>query len=157
KLWFLPIDLNPDNTEFGFSKSFGEEAVVLAAIGHAAVLAACALYWRRFPLAVFTVLTFYVTLSPTSSIVVLAEPVNERRLVIAYLLLAAPTVVAIATVLQRLSPAAARIVGSILVVTAAVASIAFVQTRIDVWATQDTLWEEVVRKNPNNWRAYNNL
>lgn len=154
-LWLWPHRLNADNVVFGFSKSILEPLVTASLVAQAAVTALLYRYRRQAPILLFGWLWYYLSISPASSVIPLAEPVNERRMLIAYLGYTgivhwvtwqwAASVDRIRRVIPHL------FVAMLLGLTVATFS------RVQVWRDDLALWEDVVEKNPGHVRALNNL
>lgn len=158
RLWFWPWDLNADNVEFGFSKSFFDAQVIQAFIGNALLLGAAFLYRKRFPAFLFGLLWFYITISPASSVLPLAEPVNEHRMYLSYVGFAGGVVVVLVWLLyEALSPKLSLRQSMALLSIIAVGAVVGTVNRIGVWQTAENLWADTVVKNPSSGRAQNNL
>jgi Tfp pilus assembly protein PilF len=159
RIWFWPWDLNADNVVFGFSNSFWDDSrVIQALIGNIALMSFA--WWKRkeFPALLFGLLWFYITISPASSVVPLAEPVNEHRMYLSYVGFAGGTFAVLAWFfLEGLKPAlsirAARTLYALIFIGFFIGT----QVRITVWQTAQNLWEDTVAKNPASGRALNNL
>jgi tetratricopeptide (TPR) repeat protein len=158
RLWFWPWDLNADNVEFGFSSSIADPRVIQALIGNVLLLAAAFLYRKRFPALLFGLLWFYITISPASSILPLAEPVNERRMYLSYIgftggVLGVLLWLFYDALSPKLSSRQSLAVLSLIMMGAMVGTL----NRIHVWQTSENLWVDTVAKNPTSGRAQNNL
>jgi Tfp pilus assembly protein PilF len=161
RLWFWPFDLNADNLAFGFSHSLSELAVQQALAGNLLILGAALVNLRRWPSLAFGVAWFYITVSPASSIFVLAEPVNDRR----HFLPLAGFGAALLPVVRHGVDLALGVAKS--AVASRRRSVAFLlialllgfgsAQRSQVWATEETLWRDTLEKNPDSGRAMNNL
>lgn len=156
KLWFWPFDLNADNVSFGFSSGFTDIRVIQAVIGNGLI---CVLAWinrKRVPAFLFGMLWFYIAISPASSIMPLAEPVNERRMFLSYVGYAGGLLPVVIPGLMQI----ARLDGRKLV--AAMVAIVLclfggAVRRSLVWNDAESLWEDTLEKNPESGRALNNL
>lgn len=138
--------------------------MVLAFIGNLALIAAGWIYRKRYPAFAFGLLWYYITISPASSIVPLAEPVNERRMYLAYIgFIGGSFVVALSLLAraQALRQNGTRRITPLQTSAAfAVMAIAlFVGTRYReyLWQDPQRLWEDTAEKNPDSGRAMNNL
>ncbi|HUP58424.1 MAG TPA: tetratricopeptide repeat protein, partial [Bdellovibrionota bacterium] len=156
-----PWDLNADNLEFGFSHSIWDTKVISALFANALLLGGAWLLRKRHPIFLFSLLWFYIALSPASSVVVLGEPVNDHRMYLAYFGLLGAVVPWLLKGLAAvcgagLSPNTPPMTGW---VTLAALAALFVgtQARNQVWSSQETLWGDTVAKNPRSGRALNNL
>lgn len=158
RTWFWPFDLNADNVTFGFSSSIREGAVIQAAIGNLLLLSVAWLLRQRFPAFLFGLLWFYITISPASSIIPLAEPVNERRMYLAYVGFAGGTLPLVFALLRWLFPEIKREVrlGWVAVLVCFGLYVGTL-SRNRVWLNPENLWTDTVEKNPTSGRAQNNL
>lgn len=158
RIWFWPWDLNADNVEFGFSKSFFDARVIQALIGNALLISAAFVYRKKFPALLFGLFWFYITISPASSVLPLAEPVNERRMYLSYVgFVGGVAVVLIWMLYDALSPKlTARQSAGVLTLIMTGLMIGTIN-RIGVWQTAENLWADTVEKNPSSGRAQNNL
>lgn len=115
-----------------------------------------ALTLRRSPLG-FAGAWFFTILSPTSTIVPIADPCFEQRM---YLPLAAVVAVAVLggwSLLSRLGEDRARIVGAPLVALIAVLLIARTRERNEDYRDAVSVWAANAEARPANWRAWMNL
>jgi tetratricopeptide (TPR) repeat protein len=159
RLWFWPWDLNADSATVEFSHSLLEPAVIQAALGNVAILIAA--WWLRFrvPAFLYGLVWFYVTISPASSVVVLAEAINEHRMYLSYVGFVGGAATLLLWMIGALSAdsssRASRLgwVFSLILLGLAVGT----QERNRVWRSDETLWTDTVAKNPTSGRAYNNL
>lgn len=158
KLWFWPWELNADNVAFAFSKSITEAPVIRALIANVLVLGLAFFNRARFPALWFGVVWFYVTISPASSVVVLAEAVNEHRMYLSYVGFAGGTFAWILWALERsLSPAHRGLKLGWLAALIVAGLTVGAKERVRVWSSSEALWLDTVEKNPTSGRAYNNL
>jgi len=74
-----PLELVADDPTYPVSRSLLEPRVLLALAGWITVLVLALAAARRTPAVTFLVLSFFLWLAPHSSVVPLAEPVNEHR------------------------------------------------------------------------------
>jgi hypothetical protein len=155
-LWLWPAGLNADNTGFGFSSAWTEPKVLVSLLLQAGLLLGAWLARRQAPLLLFGLLWYYVTISPASSIIPLAEPVNERRMIIAYLGFTGALYWWITWTLEKAGPRAVRD-GTAVFVAILVAATAGTLYRVQTWRDPIRLWQDVVSKNPDSVRALNNL
>ncbi|OFZ79465.1 MAG: hypothetical protein A2583_03435 [Bdellovibrionales bacterium RIFOXYD1_FULL_53_11] len=158
RLWFWPWDLNADNAVMEFSRTIRDPAVIQAAIGNAILILLAWFNRVRFPAFLFGLVWYYVTIAPASSVVVLAESVNEHRMYLAYLgFVGGAMTVLVHLAGQCFAPETrTRRLGwlfAAVVVGLAVGS----QERLRVWQNDENLWSDTVEKNPTSGRAHNNL
>jgi tetratricopeptide (TPR) repeat protein len=158
RLWFWPFDLNADSASIEFSKSLTDSLVIQAALGNLLLVAFAWFNRRRFPALLFGLVWYYVTISPASSVVVLAEAVNERRMYLSYIGFTGGTFVVLLFCAERFFDAATRprFVGAIFSLCC-LGLVVGAQERNRVWETDENLWQDTVEKNPTSGRALNNL
>jgi|GEM_PF-2410397 len=158
RIWFWPFDLNADNTEFSFSTGFMDPRVIQAAIGNALLLWFTIAQRKRFPALFFGVAWFYITISPTSSFLPLAEAVNERRMYIPYFAFSGGTFAVILWACENFfsgETRARRLGWGLAVILFALYTGTYERNR--VWGSSESLWKDTVEKNPTSGRALNNL
>jgi tetratricopeptide (TPR) repeat protein len=105
----------------------------------------------------FGLLFFLVALTPSSSIVPLADPLAEHRVYLALLGLAIGAAAAAAWLVRRLAGARAPAVGLVLALVALVALGAATRERSAAWTSQLALWVDAARKAPGKARVQFNL
>lgn len=112
---------------------------------------------KRMPAFAFGVVWFYVTLSPTNSIVPLAEPATEHRVYVAMPGLVWGSLAILFTLLgERLKAPLTRravAIGAAFVLGGATLA---TTTRNRVWKDEATLWSDVIECAPTNGRAHLN-
>jgi tetratricopeptide (TPR) repeat protein len=160
RLIFIPTGLNLDYglDYFKLPTSPFEPAVIVS------VLFLCGLVFigwtlrREAPVFAFSILWFFITLSPTSSVVSIADVIFEHRLYLPLVgvCMSFPLLVELVygRVRQRLAVPASAFAYSWLILIALV--VGTVQ-RNYVWGDEVRLWEDVVSKSPHNERGYNAL
>src|SRR6185437_15558196 len=84
KLWFWPFHLNADDATTVFSATIMDPLAIQALIGNLLVILFVWAQRRRFPALFFGMLWFYITISPASSVVPLAEAMNEHQMYLSY-------------------------------------------------------------------------
>ncbi len=156
--WFVPLNLVADNPAFPAYRSV-LDAPVLLALGALIVLFTLLLsLWRSHAPLVFLALSAYALISPTSSIVPLAEMVNEHRpylpvgLISLCWLLPLGKFISSQLKVNRAFSAAA--VLGVLTVLASFSLLTY--QRNQVFATSKTFWKDVVERAPAG-RAYMNF
>ena len=114
---------------------------------------------RRLPAAGFLVIGFFVVLSPTSSVMPIADPIFEHRMYVplafvlcAVLVAAREVACCLARYLRR--PRVPRILGPIAAVSMLAAYTGLTLARNRVYASEISIWADVTRTCPGNVRAY---
>jgi len=148
--------------EFGFSNSIWDATVLGALAGNLLILVTAWLVRKRYPGFLFGVLWFYIAISPASSIIPLAEPVNDHRMYIAYFGLAGVIFPWMLKGIEVLAgpPAeqnAPRAATGIIFISVLIALMVGTQVRNQAWSSQESLWGDTIAKNPRSGRAINNL
>ncbi len=155
RLFVFPIGLTADSDLRLISDWYDTRVVAgLVAIAGLAFVA-----WRSarrresWPVA-FGLAWFAVALLPTSSVIPLAEPMNEHRVFLPFIGLVLAAVwgarLVLPSLFRRPAPAAALCA----VILAALAAGTFVRNR--AWRTGEGLWADVTVKSPGNGRAWMN-
>ena len=154
RLMVLPAGLNL-SYDFRRSDSFLEPSVLFSAL---LLLVLLCLAWRlrqRSPVLAFSILWFFVTLAPTSSIMPIPDVIFEHRLYLpmAGICLSFPLLVEYA---QSFLNARLRLrwsalpIGSALVIALMLGTI----LRNQVWRDEMRLWADVIQKSPRIARGY---
>lgn len=160
KLLVWPWSLNADNLEFGFSRSFWDAKVLSALVGNLLLVIFAWLQRARYPVFLFSLFWFYIAVSPASSVIPLAEPVNDHRMYIAYFGLVGifPWILkGISAVSRRTDSESLSPISGVIAAMAFIALIIGTEVRNQVWTDPETLWTDTVNKNPYSPRAHNNL
>jgi tetratricopeptide (TPR) repeat protein len=144
--FLLPARLTAD-WDFPLSHSVFEHGAILGLVALVALAGAAWHYRRRFPLACFGFFTYLVLMSPTSSILPIADPMAERRLYLGMLGLLLIVVDMAGRVRTDLRKLAAALVALLLVAAA------ITHARAAVWADPITLWEDTAAKSPHKRRV----
>jgi tetratricopeptide (TPR) repeat protein len=156
--FFLPVALSADTDWQPVASAFDERVIIgVAFIAVALWIAVVA--WRRRetrPIA-FGLLWFFVALIPTSSIVPLAEVLNDHRLYFPFvgLTLAVTWSLGLALAARQSAIKAPRPQPLVIVaaITVLLAHAAGTWQRNIVWRTEESLWLDVVQKSPKNGRG----
>jgi tetratricopeptide (TPR) repeat protein len=160
RLFVLPAGLTAD-TDLALIQDWYDTrvfagALVLAALAGAAIR--CAASARSWPVA-FGLAWFAIALAPASSLVPLAEPVNEHRPFLALVGLVLATVWGLRLLWQDWAPPRGR---GIRVAPAALALLVLaahavgVHERNQTWRDAESLWRDVTTKSPANGRGFMN-
>lgn len=143
RLFVLPFGLNAD-PDVKVSHSLFDSGAIVGLVAWIAVVAAAWIYRERWPLACFGVLVYLLLASPTSSVIPISEPLQERRLYLPFLGLALICL----EFLRRLDwKQRVRIEAPVLLIL-----IALTYQRSAVWGSPLALWMDTVAKSPNKVR-----
>ena len=144
--FLLPVRLTAD-WDFPVSRGIFDHGAIFGLIALAALAAAAWHYRRRFPLACFGFFAYLVLMSPTSSILPIADPLAERRLytgMLGLLLIVVDLAGRIRTDSRKLAAALV----ALLLVAAAIT-----HARAAVWADPLALWQDTAAKSPHKRRV----
>jgi tetratricopeptide (TPR) repeat protein len=143
RMFVLPFGQNAD-PETALSHSLLDSGSILALLAWIGVAAAAWIYRKRWPLASFGVFVYLLLVSPTSSVIPISEPLQERRLYLPFLGLALVCL----EFLRRLDwKRRVAIEVPVLIVLAALT-----YQRSAVWGSDFALWTDTVTKSPNKLR-----
>jgi len=126
-------------------------ACALAVLGWVALR--CARSPRAWPVT-FGLAWFAIGLLPTSSVIPLAEPLNEHRVFLPYIGLVLSAVWGARLIFERRIRRPQAPVATSLLILAALAIGTHARNR--VWRTGESLWADVTEKSPGNGRAWMN-
>jgi tetratricopeptide (TPR) repeat protein len=145
--FLFPAGLNLD-WDFPISRTIFDRGAIFGLIVLLALAAAAWRFRSRWPLAGFGFFLFLLLLSPTSSILPIKDPVAERRLYLPMLGLLL-ILVDLGRGLKIDRKTLAALCLAVLLVAAAVT-----HARAEVWSSPISLWEDTVRKSPNQARDH---
>ncbi|HEV3141738.1 MAG TPA: hypothetical protein VGY57_14535, partial [Vicinamibacterales bacterium] len=150
--FFLPIGLSADSDWEPLTNPLDHRVIagVLVILGVLAVAWTASKRRETRPIA-FGLLWFVIALLPTSSVVPLAEVLNDHRTYFPYVGLALAAAAALQIAIRRL-----RIPLRAAVVVAVIALVAMAygtRRRNIVWRTEESLWLDVTQKSPRNGRG----
>lgn len=162
RLFVWPSGMNADNLAFGFSTTLADPAVIGALIGNLAIVGFVWVKRNRYPILLFSLLWFFIAISPASSVVTLAEPVNDHRMYIGYFGLLGAVVLWFVKGVDRAFRKReveknAYPISGVVVAAAFLALLISTEVRSQAWRSQESLWGDTVEKNPKSGRALNNL
>jgi tetratricopeptide (TPR) repeat protein len=143
RLFFLPFGLNADS-DVAVSQNLLDHGAILALAAWLAVAAAAWFYRRRWPLACFGVFVFLLLMAPTSSVIPIADVLQERRLYLPFLGL---TLVCL-EFLRRLK-LKQRLM---LEVPVLLLCIVLTYQRSALWGDPLAMWQDTVAKSPHKVR-----
>lgn len=157
---FAPTNLIADYPTYPLSKvdAFwkGEEMrVVLALAGWVLVGFLALATLRRAPVVAFLIICFFAYLSPHSSIIPFAEPVNEHRPYLADTCVFLLFAIAAGLLLNRFAPHPRSVLIAIGIVLFIPLTL-LARDRTKIWHDGETLWGDNVRKTPDSARVHNN-
>jgi hypothetical protein len=145
RMFVLPFGQNVD-PDVPLSASLFDHGAILGLLAWIAVAVAAWVYRKRFPLAAFGVLVFFLLIAPTSSIVPIRDVQAERRVYLPMLgLLLVCVEFARRAKFRQLAWGGAA-VASVLAVLA--------YQRNEVWAGPLPLWTDAAAKSPNKMRPH---
>jgi tetratricopeptide (TPR) repeat protein len=163
RMFLLPVGLTAD-TDLALITTWTDPRLLM---GGLVLGALAAMGWRAarseraWPVA-FGLSWFAIGLTPTSSVIPLAEPMNEHRVFLPYIGLCLALVWAARIALEagftryRLRPAVRTAVSVGLCGLLLEAHVLGTHVRNQVWRTHEGLWADVTRKSPRNGRAWMN-
>lgn len=163
-LWiFRPWGYAIEHLEFGFSTSFFEWRVLASfAVVLGAFLGSFLVLFRvrsskEMVLASFGFLWFACALLPASSLMPLSEPINEHRYYLAYTLFFPVVLFFLLKLLVRVpfrKPVKASSFAVVFVISVLAAR---THAENKIWQSAEKIWSTVLKSDPANGRAYNNL
>jgi Flp pilus assembly protein TadD len=106
-------------------------------------------------LAAFGILWFFITLSLESGVIPLAMIINEYRVYLPSVGFFLALVAGAALLINRIAIAMRYALCAMLILVLALASATYARNAL--WKDKISLWEDVVSKNPNSPKVYNNL
>ena len=154
RLFVLPIGLSADTDQTLITHWYDTRVVVGACVLAALAWVAwrCARSPRAWPVS-FGLAWFAIGLLPTSSVIPLAEPLNEHRVFLPYIGLILAAVWGARLGLEKRASRAA----TVAVCVAILAALAIgTHIRNRAWKTKEGLWADVTAKSPGNGRAWMN-
>lgn len=152
QLLFLPIGQNFDHN-VPLPTSFFEFRVIAGAALHVLVLAFAGYMFNRSRSISFGIVWFYLTLSVESSVIPIADVMNEHRLYIPMFGFA----LAAADAIYRIVGAKRAYVSFGIVCFAAFILSILAAKRLEVWQNELTLWSDAYQKSPGKSRTVNVL
>jgi len=155
RLLIFPVNQNLDYS-YPVAKSLFELPAMLSFLGYLGLWAGGGLLARKRPVAAFGLLWFLVALMPVSFAVALldlrlGDVIFEHR----FYLPSVGLIVLAAVALVRLARGRRALVPAIVALCLVLGGAAY--ARNSVWADEETLWRDTLRKSPNNPRAHNNF
>ncbi|MBI3584942.1 MAG: tetratricopeptide repeat protein [Nitrospinae bacterium] len=151
KLLFLPINLNVDPDIRPIISIFNLSTLTSLLV-ISLMLISSFKFFKRDPLISFSILWFFVTLAPTSSIFPLLDPAAEHR---AYLSTVGFSIL-LARLILKIRIKNIYIVPCLLVIILLSFSLCTIKRNF-VWKERVSLWEDAVRKSPSKARTHDAL
>jgi tetratricopeptide (TPR) repeat protein len=152
-MYIAAYELNMDNLQFGFSNRLSDLKVITSLIINICFIF-LSFFWisgRHYKLA-FGIIWFYLSIFPSSSFWVLAEPVNDHRAFIGYFGLTF-LVIELINYLYKRNRRLFWSFCTILILSYSTSTF----IRAKQWSSHLLLLTDNVKKNPGSGRAYNNL
>jgi protein O-mannosyl-transferase len=147
RLFILPVGQNVD-WDFPISRGPLQYGAVFGLVGCAALLVMAWIWRRRFPLASYGILTFFLLIAPTSSFIPIRDPLVERRMYLPMLGL----VLVVADLVRRWKVRPPVLVAWITAGLLLLAAAAW--NRNQVWSSSVALWEDAAAKSPAKMRPW---
>jgi hypothetical protein len=144
RMFFLPFGQNVD-PDIPLSQTVLDHGAIAGLIVLAALGVGAFIYRKKYPLASFGILTFFLLIAPVASIVPIKDVMSERRVYLPMIGL----LLVCCEALRRISFKAVVQVG----VVAFVACSVLTYLRAEVWASPLALWSDAVSKSPNKYRT----
>lgn len=148
--FLFPTRLTAD-WDFPISTTILDHGAIVGLIVLAGLAVAAVWLRPRFPMAGYGFLVFLLLMSPTSSILPIADPIAERRVYFAMIGL----LLIVVDLLSRIQVKPTALAVGCAVVVLAVAGATY--ARAAVWGDSVALWEDTARKSPAKPRAHFNL
>lgn len=144
-LFLFPFGQNVDH-DFNISRTLLDHGAVFGLIALLAAIGAAWFYRKRFPLATWGALAFFVLIAPTSSVVPIQDVLVERRLYLPFIGL----ILILIEVFRRWKTTRTTLAGALLVLLALEAVLAY--QRNTLWSSAVALWSDSVAKSPRKVR-----
>lgn len=160
KLLFFPFNLNVD-PDFPISTSLFEPSIFISIVVLIGVLTGALIFFKDYREISFGIFWFFITISPTSSIVPLEDVMAEHRVylpAVGFSLILGRILERISTLKIKRFPPRRWEVGSLLVFLLVFLSFSSTTIRRNVaWKNKITLWGDTIKKSPRKGRPHNNL
>ena len=146
RLFLFPTGQTIDY-DFPISRTVFEHGAIIGLIVLLAIAGAALYFRRRYPLAAYGLLVFFILLAPTSSILPIKDPVAERRLYLPMIGL----LLVLLEFLPRLRWRKPGLAAGLAVILVAAAGASYARNR--VWSSAEALWKDAVAKTPDRARV----
>jgi tetratricopeptide (TPR) repeat protein len=155
--WFLPTGLSIDKP-FSVSRNFASAEVLFSCVIILLIVAAALKYWKRHPAVTVGVLWFFLTLLPTS-LFRLNVVVNDHRLYLPGFGFVLVFTYVVAKLHLRFKADGGYYYKTFISICMAVLILMGLGTfkRNAAFATEETMWKDVILKDRKSVRGYNNL
>ncbi len=150
RLLFLPINQTIDY-DYPISRSLFEIPTLISLVSLLVILITAFRLYSRYPLLSFSILWFFLTLVPESSIITLNDVINEHRL---YLPTAGFSLFLAGSLYHLFKGRPKLLLCLIVIFLTFYSTLAYF--RNIVWKDDLTLWSDTVDKSPNKARGYYN-
>jgi tetratricopeptide (TPR) repeat protein len=151
RLLFLPFGQNLDHM-YPFKVGFFDGLTPLAFLFLCSIVSIGIWYLRKKPVVSLGIFWFFIALSVESSIFPISDAMFEHRL---YLPMFGFAIVVAYSIFSLLSEKKSWAVTISVVIVVTLGTATYLRNR--VWENNVTLWMDVLSKNPENYRAHNNL
>jgi tetratricopeptide (TPR) repeat protein len=148
KLLFLPINLNVDPDIRPVISLFNLSTLTSLLVIFLMVISAFK-FFKKDPLISFSIVWFFVTLTPTSSIFPLLDPAAEHRVYLA----AIGFTIFLARIISKIQPKNIYIVPCLLAIILLSFSLCTIKRNF-IWENRVSLWEDAVSKSPSKARTH---
>lgn len=148
KLLFLPINLNVD-PDIRPVISLLNLSTLTSLLVISLMILSVFKFFKKDPIISFSILWFFITLSPTSSIFPLLDPAAEHRVYLA----AIGFSILLAHIISIIQPKKIYLVPCLLIIILLSFSLCTIKRNF-VWKYRVSLWEDAVRKSPSKARTH---
>jgi tetratricopeptide (TPR) repeat protein len=158
QLFFYPAGQNID-WDFPISESLFARETIFSLLLLLVLFTLSFVAYRRFRLVSLSILGFFITLAPTSSIIPIKDVIFEHRMYLPVAFLAIGCVSLLCQATDKLWQPSTRghlvaLVTLIVAITSSLTGLTYLRNQ--VWRSEISLWKDAVEKSPNKARPHNN-